>query len=58
MPEGDSIYKVAAALRPYLVGQPLRRVHLRDRGDLEFLQGRVVEQIETLGKHLFIGIPG
>lgn len=56
MPEGDSIYKVAATLRPYLVGQSLRRVHLRDRGDLEFLQGRVVEQIETLGKHLFIGI--
>ncbi len=56
MPEGDSIYKIAARLRPALVGQPLTRLELRERGPVPSLVGRVVERIEAHGKHMFVFI--
>ena len=54
MPEGDSIYKVAARLRPPLVGKSLTRVELREHGPVPSLVGAVVERIEAHGKHMFV----
>ena len=54
MPEGDSIFKVAARLRPALVGQPLSRVELRERGPVPSLVGTVVARIDAVGKHMFV----
>ena len=56
MPEGDSIFKVAARLRPALVGKPLTRLELRERGPVPSLVGRTVERIEAHGKHMFVFI--
>lgn len=54
MPEGDTIYKLAARLRPALVERPLARVWLRERGDVAALAGGRVREIATLGKHLLL----
>ncbi len=54
MPEGDSIFKVAARLRPALVGRPLSRFELRERGPVPSLVGTTVQRIEAVGKHMFV----
>lgn len=56
MPEGDSIFKVAARLRPKLVGQPLSRLELRECGPVPSLSGSIVERIDAHGKHMFVYI--
>lgn len=56
MPEGDTIFKVAAALRPGLTGKKLDRVeiHRRRTPSLE----RTVTAVRTIGKHLLIDLEG
>lgn len=56
MPEGDTVHKLASALRPALEGRALERLWLRDRGEVRALAGRRVCEVATLGKHLLIGI--
>jgi endonuclease-8 len=57
MPEGDTIARHAARLRPLLVGAPL--VEVRHRGAvLHDLEGDVVESIDTHGKHLWLRLRG
>jgi endonuclease VIII len=58
MPEGDTIHRIARALRAELEGRTLDRLMLRDRGDVEELKGRTVVKVEAVGKHLLIHIDG
>lgn len=53
MPEGDTIHKLAAALKPALKNQIIFRSLLKDCGD-DTLAGARVTNVEALGKHLFI----
>jgi endonuclease-8 len=55
VPEGDTIFKVAAALRPLLVGQPVLAAHARTPGPaIERVIGSSVVGVEPMGKHLVI----
>lgn len=56
MPEGDSVWKFAARLRPVLVGKEMVRFELRERGAIGFLAGRRVEAIDVHGKHMMIAM--
>jgi endonuclease VIII len=51
MPEGDTIYRTAQALRRRLLGKPL--VEARP-GDLGRLTGSIVTAVEPVGKHLLV----
>jgi endonuclease-8 len=53
MPEGDTIHKLAAALRPGLLGRRLARAELRAHPGTP-LAGACVTSVRALGKHLFI----
>ena len=55
MPEGDSIHRVATALRPLVIGHELRRVHI---GGVvrEDLAGAKVTAVTTHGKHLVVDL--
>jgi len=57
VPEGDTLHRMAAGLRP-LSGRPLSWVSLRERGEVEALSGRVLEGVEARGKHLLFNIEG
>jgi endonuclease-8 len=63
MPEGDTIAWTAARLRPVLAGRVPDEImtphprHALDRWP-ERLAGRVVESVDTHGKHLFIRFEG
>ena len=54
MPEGDTLHKIANALRPDLEGQRLEKVWLRDAGDVTALVDPHVVRVEAVGKHLFV----
>ena len=55
MPEGDTIFKTAAALRPLLVGQEILAAGARAPGPaIEHAVGSRVLSVEPLGKHLLI----
>ena len=58
MPEGDTLHKIAAALRPDLAGERVERLWLRDAGDVTKLVGRRVESVEAIGKHLVVSLSG
>lgn len=55
MPEGDTIVRVAAALRQRLLADPLLEVAPTT---FERLAGRRVVDVETRGKHLFLHVEG
>ena len=55
MPEGDTIHKLAGALRPWLVGRRLRQGRVAAQPTLA-LTGRTVTAVGVLGKHLFIDL--
>lgn len=57
MPEGDTIFKLARALAPMLEGQTLQRVFLRTLSAPE-LEGRRVDSVDAVGKHLLVGLLG
>jgi endonuclease-8 len=55
MPEGDTLYRIAAGLRPYLVGRPVIAASARQPGPrAEALVGATITSVESLGKHLLI----
>jgi endonuclease-8 len=52
VPEGDTIWRTAAALQPRLAGRTVRRAsHVG-------LEGRRIESVEAVGKHLLIRFDG
>jgi endonuclease VIII len=56
MPEGDTLYRTAAALRPHLVGRKIVAASARQPGPrAEVLVGATVESVESRGKQLLIG---
>jgi endonuclease-8 len=55
VPEGDTIFQTAAALRPLLVGQHILRARARTPGpQIQRVVGARVESIEPIGKHMLI----
>ncbi|MCG5431688.1 DNA glycosylase [Mycobacterium sp. MYCO198283] len=57
MPEGDTVYKTAAKLRDALAGHPLTRCDVRvPKFATVDLTGRVVDEVRSRGKHLFIRV--
>ncbi len=54
MPEGDTLHKLAIALRRELVGKKLTRLFLRDQGAIDPAGGSEVTSVEAIGKHLLI----
>ena len=58
MPEGDTIHKLARAMRPQLLGRRLHRVHVRDRGSVTTMQNKRVEEVVPIGKHLLFAVEG
>ncbi len=56
MPEGDTIHRLADRLGPALVGRPIARLWVRDRGEVAALCGATVVAVEAVGKHLLVGI--
>jgi len=55
VPEGDTIFKTAAALRPLLQGQPVLDAKARTPGPaIERVIGSSVVSVEPTGKHLVI----
>ena len=54
MPEGDTIVRIATALRPDLVGHEIKSANCRWEGVTGGLAGTTVEGIDTLGKHMII----
>lgn len=55
MPEGDTIHRAAARLRPHLLGKVVRRLELPRRAQvIERVAGRKVTAIEARGKNLLI----
>src|ERR1700752_5491821 len=57
MPEGDTVWDTAAVLRERLAGRPLTRRDIRvPRFATVALSGRVVDEVLSRGKHLFIRV--
>jgi endonuclease-8 len=57
VPEGDSIFRLAAKLRPWLVGQVLSRVDFpRKALSPERLQGKRVTAVDAIGKNLLVRV--
>jgi len=55
MPEGDTLYRIAAGLRPYLVGRSVTAASARQPGPrAEVLVGATITSVDSLGKHLLI----
>ncbi len=55
MPEGDTIFQTAAALRPLLVGRQIQRARARAPGpQIQRVVGTSVLSIEPIGKHMLI----
>ncbi len=57
MPEGDTVFRTAAALREALVGTTLTRCDIRvPRYATVDLSGQAVDEVLSRGKHLFIRV--
>jgi endonuclease VIII len=56
VPEGDTVHKLARALRPLLEGEALEGLWLRDRGEVQGLRGVRVEEVAALGKHFLLAL--
>ena len=55
MPEGDTIFQVAAALRPLLVGQQVLAAQARTPGpQIQRVVGSRVLSVDPMGKHMLI----
>ena len=55
MPEGDTLHRTAAGLRPYLVGRAVTAARAQQPGpQAERLVGATVTAVEALGKNLLI----
>jgi endonuclease VIII len=59
VPEGDTLFRVAAALRPYLVGRTVNAATATRPGPrAELLVDRTIESVEARGKNLLIVFEG
>lgn len=56
MPEGDTIFRIARRLTPYLIGKQLVRV--TTQGLVRDLAGKTVTAVQPTGKHLVIELEG
>mgnify|MGYP001277068753 CR=1 FL=1 len=55
MPEGDTIFRAAATLRPAMEGRPIASARLRDgQFDGATIVGSTVVAVEARGKHLLM----
>jgi endonuclease VIII len=54
VPEGDTIHRLAARLRPALIGHPIREAASRWPSAAHGLAGASTVRIEPVGKHLWI----
>jgi endonuclease VIII len=54
MPEGDTLYRTAAGLRPYLVGRPVLAARATGGAQVGRLVGATVASVDTIGKNLLI----
>jgi endonuclease-8 len=55
MPEGDTLHRVAAGLRPHLLGRPVTAARARIPGpQVSRVVGRTVTGVDALGKNLLI----
>jgi len=61
MPEGDTLFRTAAGLRPYLVGRDVLAARAQGPGPVPQIQrviGKRVDAVEARGKNLFIRFDG
>ena len=61
MPEGDTLYRTAAGLRPHLVGRPVTAARTNGPGpvpQVHRLIGRRIDAVESQGKNLLIRFDG
>ncbi len=61
MPEGDTLHRTAAGLRPYLVGRTVTAARTNGPGpvpQIDRVVGRAVTSVEAVGKNLLIGFDG
>jgi endonuclease VIII len=61
MPEGDTLFRTAAGLRPYLVGRDVLAARAQGPGSVPQIQrvvGRRVDAVEAQGKNLLIRFDG
>jgi endonuclease-8 len=58
VPEGDTIHRTAARLRPALEGQPLLRFEAPRLAGARPRVGETVESVEAVGKHLLVRFSG
>src|SRR5688500_8438004 len=59
MPEGDTIFRAAVALRRWLVGREVSAARSSARGvAAERLVGRTIEAVDARAKHLLIRFDG
>lgn len=61
MPEGDTLFRTAAGLRPHLVGRDVTAARAQGPGPVPQVQrliGRRIDAVETLGKNLLIRFDG
>ncbi len=55
MPEGDTLHRTAAGLRPHLVGRPVIAASARPPGpQVERIVGATVDAVDAVGKNLLI----
>src|SRR5829696_10173784 len=55
MPEGDTLFRTAAGLRPYLVGRPVTAARARQPGpQADRLVGSTITGVDAQGKNLLI----
>ena len=61
MPEGDTLFRTAAGLRPHLVGRHVTAARAQGPGPVPQVQrliGRRIDAVESLGKNLLIRFDG
>ena len=61
MPEGDTLFRTAAGLRPYLVGRDVTAAHAQGPGALPQVHrvvGKRIDAVEAQGKNLLIRFDG
>jgi endonuclease-8 len=61
VPEGDTLYRTAAGLRPYLVGRAVTAARTNGPGAVpqaQRLVGRTIDAVESVGKNLIIRFDG
>jgi endonuclease-8 len=61
MPEGDTLFRTAAGLRPYLVGRTVTAAHASGPGPIPQVRrliGREITAVDSVGKNLLIRFDG